>query len=183
MLRWLVGIALSVITAAVVAGGVVWYFDRPSSYSECIVDEMRGQSSAAMYVVENVCAVRFRKEYEIPLSALGKSLEVQELPDFDKDPGVVMMGSKNWDNPPWVFTISKNETAYEVTRIQIMYSHKWIYECKEIAASDWHDGPELVFKNNVANVNMPGEYDPETKLHRAPFCWRYMKIFGTLRKQ
>jgi len=47
--------------AAVIAGGVVWYLDRASSYDECVVNEMRGQAPVAMYTVQKVCAVRFRK--------------------------------------------------------------------------------------------------------------------------
>ena len=183
MPRWFYGIALGVIVAALAGEAFVWYHDRPSSYDECVLSEMRGQSSATMYVVQKVCAVRFHKEDELSLSYLGKSIEIRELPDFDKDPGVVMAGSKNWDNPPWIFTITKNETSYDITRARIRYSHKPSVECTDIADEDWHDGPEVVFKDNVANVNMPGELDPQTKLHRSPWCWRYMRIFGTPRKQ
>ncbi len=183
MLRWLFGIALSVIVAAVAAAAVVWYLDRPASYDECVVNEMRGQPSVAMYTVEKVCAIRFRKEDELPLSYLGKSVELNMLPDFDKDPGVVMAGSKNFDNPPMVFTIARNDTDYEITRIHVKYSHKWEVDCSRIAKEDWRVGPELIFKNSVANANMPGEYDPEKRLHRAPFCYQYTKIFGTPRKR
>jgi hypothetical protein len=150
MLRWLFGTTLSVIVAAVAAAGVVWYFDRPASYNECVVNEMRGQPSVAMYTVEKVCAIRFRKEDELPLSHLGKYVELRMLPDFDKDPGVVMAGSRNFDNPPMVFTIAKNDTDYEITRVHVKYSHKWEVDCSVIADDDWHDGPELIFKNGVA---------------------------------
>jgi len=92
-----------------------------------------------------------------------------------------MAGSRNFDNPPMVFTIAKNDTDYEITRVHVKYSHKWEVDCSIIADDDWHDGPELIF-NGVANANMPGEYDPEKKLHRAPFCYQYTKIYGTLRK-
>lgn len=183
MFRWLSGIVFVAVAAALVAISVVWYVDRPNSYDECVVAEMRGQTQATMSVVERMCAVRFHKEDELPLSYLRTSLDVQMLPDFEKDPGVVMSGSKNFKNPPWVFTITKNETSYDVTRIKIKYSHKWIVDCKAIADEDWHDGPDLIFKNKVANVNMPGEYDSKTGLHVAPFCWQYTKIFGTPRKQ
>ncbi|WP_139372810.1 hypothetical protein [Nitrobacter vulgaris] len=183
MFRWFVGITLSVIAAAVIAGGVVWYLDRPSSYDECVVREMRGQPSVAMYTVQKVCAIRFRKEEELPLSYLGKGLDISMMPDFDKDPGVVLMGSKNFDNPPMIFTVTKNDTDYEITRAHVKVSHKWEADCSVIADGDWFDGPELIFKNNVANVNMPGELDEKTKLHRAPFCYRYTGIWGTPRKQ
>jgi hypothetical protein len=130
-----------------------------------------------------MCAVRFRKEDELPLSYLAEKVEVRMLPDFEKDPGVVIMGSKNFDNPPMVFTIVKNDTDYEITRARIKYSHKWELNCSRISDEDWDEGPELVFKDRVANVNMPGEYDEKTQLHRAPFCYRYVKLWGIPRKQ
>lgn len=173
---------LSVVVAAIVAGVVIWYTERPSSYDECIVSEMRGQSGAMMYSVQRVCAVRFRKD-ELPLSYLGEKVNIRMLPDFEKDPGVVLMGSKNFDNPPMVFTIVKNDTDYEITRARIKYSHKWDADCSRLSGEDWHDGPELVFKDRVANVNMPGEYNAETKLHRAPFCYQYVELWGVPRKQ
>src|SRR5260370_25097575 len=114
MLRWLVGVTLSVIVSAVVAGGVVWYLDRPGTYDECVVSEMRGQSQIAMYTVQKVCAVRYRKEDELPLSYLGKQINIRMMPDFDKDPGVVLAGSRNFDNPPLIFTVTKNDTDYEI---------------------------------------------------------------------
>lgn len=183
MLRWLLGITLSLIVAAAVAGGAVWYLDRPATYDECVVSEMRGQSSAAMYMVEKVCAARFRKEDELPLSLFRKQIDISMMPDFDKDPGVVMMGSKNFDNPPMIFTVTKNETEWEITRAHLKVSHEWEMDCSVIADDDWFDGPELIFRNNVANVSMPGELDEKTKLHRAPFCYRYTGIWGTPRKK
>jgi len=44
------------------------------------------------------------------------------LPDFDKNPGVVMMGSKNFDKPPKVVRVVKNESDYEVTRAHMKHS-------------------------------------------------------------
>jgi hypothetical protein len=183
MFRWFVGITLSVIVAAVVAGSLVWYLNRPGSYDECVVSEMRGQSQIAMYMVQKVCAVRFRKEEELPLSYFRKQVDILMMPDFDKDPGVVMAGSMNFDNPPMIFTVTKNDTDFEITRAHVRVSHKWEMDCSAIADNDWFDGPELIFKNNVANVNMPGKLDEKTKLHRAPFCYRYVGIWGTPRKQ
>lgn len=49
-------------------------------------------------------------------------------------------------------------------------------DCSLIADDDWIDGPELIFKNKVANVNMPGILDEKSKLHRGPFCFRYTGI-------
>jgi hypothetical protein len=60
MPRRFYGATLSVVAAAV-AGAFVWYTDRPSSYDECVVSEMRGQSPQIMYVIQKVCAVRFHK--------------------------------------------------------------------------------------------------------------------------
>lgn len=171
------------VVAAVIAGGFVWYLERPSSYDECVLSEMRGQSPAAMYTVQKVCAVRFRKEEELPLSYYGDRIDISMMPDFEKDPGVVMAGSKNFDNPPMIFTVTKNDTEYDVTRARLKVSHKWEMDCTKIPPSDWIDGPDLVFKDNVANVNMPGEFDEKTKLHRAPFCYRYTGIWGVPRKQ
>jgi hypothetical protein len=159
MLRWLLGATLSVIFAAVVAAGGVWYLDRPTSYYECVVNEMRGQSYAAMYMVEKVCAIRFSREDELPLSFLGKHIEITMMPDFDNDSGVVMSGSKNFDDSPMIFTVTKNDTNYEITRVHVRVSHKWEMDCGAIAKEDWIDGPELIFKNKVANVFMPGELD------------------------
>jgi len=183
MFRWLLGITMSVIVAAVVAGGVVWYLDRPGSYDECVVSEMRGQSQIAMFTVQKVCAVRFRKEDELPLSYFGEKVDISMMPDFDKDPGVVMMGSKNFDNPPMIFTVTKNDTEYDITRVHVKVSHKMEMDCSSIKDSDWKDGPELIFKDKIANVNMPGVLDERSKLHRGPFCFRYTGIWGTPRKQ
>ncbi|WP_156447363.1 hypothetical protein [Bradyrhizobium yuanmingense] len=180
MFRLFVGIALSVV---VVAGGAVWYFDRPSTYDECVVNEMRGQSQVAMFTVQKVCAVRFRKEDELPLSYFRDRIDISMMPDFDKDPGVVLMGSKNFDNPPMIFTVTKNDTDYELTRARIRVSHKMELNCSEIEEEEWKDGPELIFKNQVANVNVPGVLDEKSKLHRAPFCYRYTGIWGVPRKQ
>lgn len=183
MFRWFVGITLSVIVAAIIAGGLVWYLDRPGSYDECVVSEMRGQSQIAMFTVQKVCAVRFRKEEELPLSYLRNQIDIRMLPDFDKDPGVVMMGSKNFDNPPMIFTVTKNDTDYELTRARVKVSHKMEMDCSAIEEGDWMDGPELIFKDKIANVNMPGVLDERSKLHRAPFCYRYTGLWGTPRKQ
>jgi hypothetical protein len=183
MFRWFIGTTLSVIVAAVIAGGFVWYMDRPGTYDECVVSEMRGQSQVAMYTVQKVCAVRFRKEEELPLSYLREMLDLKMQPDFKKNPGVVLAGSKNFDNPPMQVMIFKNDTDYDITRLRVKYSHKWVVGCQDIADDDWHDGPEIIFNNGVGNVDMPGEYDPQTKLHRAPFCYHYTKIYGTLKKK
>lgn len=183
MFNWFVGATLSVVVAAIVAGGIVWYLDRPDSYDECVVSEMRGQSQAAMSSVWKVCAVRFRKEEELPISYLRDRIDISMMPDFDKDPGVVIMGSKNFKNPPMIFTISKNDTEYEVARVRTKVSHQMEADCNVIADADWFDGPELIFKNKIANVNMPGKFDESTKLHRAPFCYHYTGIWGTPRKK
>lgn len=94
-----------------------------------------------------------------------------------------MMGSSNFDNPPMIFSVTKNDTEYEVTRAHVKISHKMEMDCSLIADDEWIDGPELIFKNEVANVNMPGILDEKSKLHRALFCYRYTNIWGTLRKQ
>jgi hypothetical protein len=183
MPKWFYGAGLSVILAATVAGAFVWYTARPSSYDECVLSEIRSQSDSMLFSVQRVCAVRFRKESELPLSYLKEEVDIMMLPDFKKDPGVVMAGSQNFDDPPMVFTVVKNDTDYEVTRARIKYSHNWELDCGRISEKDWHDGPELVFKDNVANVNMAGEYDEKTKLHRAPFCYQYVKLWGVPRKR
>jgi hypothetical protein len=178
MPKWFYGAAFSVLVAALLASAFVWYTARPSTYDECVVSEMRGQLPLMMYSVQKVCAVRFRKEDELPLSYLKEKIEVRMLPDFDKDSGVVLMGSEHFDDPPMVFTVIKNDTDYEITHARIKYSHNFEVDCSRISDEDWHDGPEFIFKNNVANVNMPGEYDEKTKLHRAPMCYQYVSLWG-----
>jgi hypothetical protein len=74
--------------------------------------------------------------------------------------------------------VIKNDTDYEITHARIKYSHNFEVDCSRISDEDWHDGPEFIFKNNVANVNMPGEYDEKTKLHRAPMCYQYVSLWG-----
>jgi hypothetical protein len=184
MPKFIYGATLSVIFSALAAGAFVWYIHRPSSYDECVVSEMRGQSAQTMYVVQKVCAVRFQKVEELPLSYLtGGKLDFMMLPDFDKDPGVVMMGSKNFEKPPMVITVVKNETEYEIRRARMKHSFKFEVDCSRLTGDDWKDGPEFAFSDRVANVAMPSVYDEETKLHRPPFCYQYLKIWGTLRKQ
>jgi hypothetical protein len=185
MSKWFYSAALVVIFAALVGEVFVWFHDRSSSsYDECVVSEMRGQSGQMMYAVQKVCAVRFHKEDELPISYLtsGK-LDFSMLPDFDKDPGVIMMGSKNFDKPPMIITVSKNETDYEITRAHMKHSFEFEADCSNISEDKWEDGPEFTFSNGAANVNMPSVYDKERNLHRPPFCYRYMKVWGTLRKQ
>jgi hypothetical protein len=94
MPRWVFGASLSLIVAAMAAGAFVWYVDRPSSYDECVVNEMRGQSSSMFLNVSKVCAVRFKKEEDVPLSNLRERLDFMKLPDFKKDPDVGMAGGK-----------------------------------------------------------------------------------------
>jgi hypothetical protein len=185
MSRWFYSAALVVIFAALVGEVFVWYYDRSSSsYDECVVSEMRGQSGQMMYAVQKVCAIRFHKEDELPISYVtsGK-LDFRMLPDFDKDPGVIMMGSKNFDKPPMIITVSKNETDYEITRAHMKHSFEFEADCSNISDDKWEDGPEFTFTNGVANVDMPGLLDEKAKLHRPPFCYQYMKIWGTPRKQ
>jgi hypothetical protein len=184
MSRLFYSAALVVIFAALVGEVFVWYHDRSSSsYDECVVSEMRGQSGQMIYAVQKVCAVRFHKEEELPLSFLDGKLDFSMLPDFDKDPGVIMMGSKNFDKPPMIITVSKNETDYEITRARMKHSFEFEMDCSVISDDKWADGPEFTFSNGVANVDMPSVYDEERKLHRPPFCYQYTKIWGTLRKQ
>lgn len=183
MPKWVYGVMLSVIVAALAGEIFVWYHERPSSYDECVVSEMRGQSPQVMYVIQKVCAVRFHKEDELPLSLLNGKLDFSMLPDFDKDPGVIMMGSKNFDKPPMVITVSKNETDYEITRARMKHSFKFEMDCSRIPDGEWGDGPEFSFSNGVANVAMPSVFDEERKLHRPPFCYQYVKIWGTPHKQ
>jgi hypothetical protein len=183
MPRWVFSVSLSVIVAALVAGAFVWYTDRPSSYDECVVHEMRGQSSLMMSAVSKMCAIRFEKEDEVPLSFLtGGKLEFMRLPDFDKDPGVVMAGGK-LEKAPWVVTVLKNETDYEITRVRMKHSFNFEVDCSRVADEDWGDGPEFAFSKGVANVIMPTRLVEETKLYRVPFCYQYVKIWGRLRKQ
>ena len=100
---------------------------------------MRGQSSQMMNAVSKVCAIRFQKKDELPLSFLtnGK-LEFLKLPDFDKDPGVVMMGGK-LEKAPWVVTVLKNETDYEITRVRMKHSFKFEVDCSRVTKEDWGD--------------------------------------------
>jgi hypothetical protein len=184
MPRLVYGVTLSVVFAALVAGAFVWYIARPSSYNECVVSEMRGQAAQMLYEVSKVCGVRFRKEEELPLSYLARGLlDFRMLPDFDKDPGVVMMGSENFEKPPMIITVTKNETDYDITRARMKHSFKFEMDCSRLSDDDWEDGPEFIFSGAVANVAMPAVYDKETKLHRPPFCYKYLKIWGTLRNQ
>jgi hypothetical protein len=123
MSKWLYSAALVVICAILVGEVFVWYHQSSSSYDECVVSEMRGQSASMIYAVSKVCAVRFHKEDELPISYLASGkLDFMMLPDFDKDPGVIMMGSKNFEKPPMVITILKNETDYEITRAHMKHS-------------------------------------------------------------
>jgi hypothetical protein len=49
MPRWFYSVISSVISAGLIAGAFVWYAGKPSSYDECVVSEMRGQSAQMMY--------------------------------------------------------------------------------------------------------------------------------------
>lgn len=80
------------------------------------------------------------------------------LPDFDKDPGVILMGSKNFDKPPMIITVSINETDYEITRAHMKHSFEFEADCSNISEDKWEDGPEFTFSNGVANVNMPSMF-------------------------
>jgi len=182
MPRWVFGVSLSVIVAAMVAGAFVWYIDRPSSYDECVVSEMRGQSSSMILTVSKVCAVRFGKEEELPLSYLKTKVDFMRLPDFDKDPGVAMAGGR-LEKAPWVVTVTKNETDYEITRVRMKHSFAFEVDCSRIDDKDWRDGPEFTFSKGTANVIMPTKLVEETKLYRVPFCYQYVNIWGTPRKQ
>ena len=181
MPRWAF-VSLSVIVAAIVAGAFVWYIERPSSYDECVVSEMRGQSSSMISTVSKVCAIRFQKEEEVSLSNLNEKLDFMQLPDFDKDPGVALMGGK-LEKAPWIVTITKNETDYEITRVRMKHSFNFEVDCSNVPDKDWRDGPEYTFSKGVANVIMPTKLVEETKLYRAPFCYRYEGIWGTPRKK
>jgi hypothetical protein len=111
MPRFVYSAALSVIFAALVAGAFVWYNDRPSSYDECVVSEMRGQSAQIMYAVQKVCAVRFHKEDELPLSLLsGGKLDFMMLPDFDKDRVWCLWDAKISKSPPcWLRSLKTRQ--------------------------------------------------------------------------
>jgi hypothetical protein len=93
------------------------------------------------------------------------------------------MGRKNFEKPPMLVKVVKNETDYEVTRARVKHSFKFVVDCSTLADDDWEAGPEFTFSNGVANVDMPSEWDEKTKLHRVPFCYQYLKIWGTLHKQ
>ena len=83
---------------------------------------------------------------------------------------------------PWVATVTKNDTDFDITLARIKHSFKWELDCSSLADDDWHDGPEFGFVNGVANVIMPTEWDDERKLYRAPICYRYVKIWAVPKK-
>jgi hypothetical protein len=51
MPRWFYGGILSSLLAAFVAGAFVWFTTKPSTYNECLVSEMRGQSPQMMSAI------------------------------------------------------------------------------------------------------------------------------------
>ena len=184
MLRWFYGIAVSILAAASVAGAFTWYGDRPSSYDECVVHEMRGQSAPTMYTVSKVCAIKFHKEEELSLSALKSgSLDFVLLPNFKLDPDASIVGSRKFEKAPMQVTVLKNETEYDVTRLRMKYAYKFVMHCSTLSDDDWNEEQDAVFSKGVADVDVPTKWDENYKLHVTPKCIHFLKIWGALRQQ
>ena len=183
MPRWFYAGILAVIVAAVIAGAFTYYTERPASYNECVVREMRGQPAAMMGQVSKVCAIRFHKEEELPIALLqsGK-VNVIFLPDFKRDPSASIMGSRDFSEAPMELTVAVNKSDYDITRIQVKYAYKFVVECDTLSENDWTEEQEISLTNGTALITVPTEWSEKDKVHITPQCTAFLKMWGVLRR-
>jgi hypothetical protein len=170
------GVATTLVVT--LTGTLYWHLTRPSSYDECLVSEMRGQSQSMFWVVSKMCGRRFRREVDVPTSLLGRQIDFMYLPDFKADPEMSLMGSRKLSALPVHITIKKNDSEYELTRVRFRQAYKFTLECHKLQDEDWTQEYEATFKGSLAVVSVRTQWDSKDQIYIFPQCTHWTRIWG-----
>lgn len=153
-----------------------------NDFDECLVNEMRGQSIFMEPEVRKLCAKRFSLEYDITGSGITIDWGVNGGPQpfSTTKPGEP---TELVHTPIYtlILKVHPNNTEWYVTKATMSFAYRRCDAQPPLDPSEFTGRYTTEFKEEVANVKLPGSFDQRQQTYVPPACQRIDQLWGRYR--